>query len=82
MGIHLLEGSRGRECTSHDVVQNAFASIAKNVGFHIFHEQMHVLLMFSPLLQSSQQQVDIVLSTNGVRTMVDVVSLLIPLKKI
>ncbi len=81
MGIHLLEGSCGRECTSHDVVQNTFASIAKNVGFHIFHEQMHVLLMFSPLLQSSQQ-VDIVLSTNGVCTMVDVVSLLISLKKI
>jgi hypothetical protein len=29
--------------------------------------------MFSPLLQSSQQEVDIVLSKNGVCTMVDLV---------
>jgi hypothetical protein len=47
--------------------------LPKMLGFVIFHKQTHVLFMFSPLLQSSQQQVDIVLSKNGVRTMVDVV---------
>jgi hypothetical protein len=73
MGIHLLEGSCGRKCTTSHDVQNTFASISKNVGFHIFHEQTHVLLMFSSLLQSSHEQVDIVISTNGVSTMVDVV---------
>jgi hypothetical protein len=73
MGIHLLEGSRTRKCTTSHDVQNTFASISKNVGFHIFHEQSHVLLMFSPLLQSSQQQVDVVLTTNEVNTMVEVV---------
>ncbi len=42
MGIHLLEGSRRRKCTTSHDVQNTFASISKNVGFHIFHEQSHV----------------------------------------
>jgi hypothetical protein len=54
------------------LLQTPLLPLPKNMGFHIFHEETHVLFMFSPLLQSSQQ-VDIVLSTNGVRTMVDVV---------
>jgi hypothetical protein len=34
-----MQCSRGRECaTFHDVVQNVFASIAKDAQFHVYHE--------------------------------------------
>jgi hypothetical protein len=29
--------------TTHDAIQDYFASIAKVVGFHVLHEQIHVL---------------------------------------
>jgi hypothetical protein len=41
------------------------------VGFYVSCEQIHVLL--SPSLQSIRQWVDIVLSTNGIHILVDVV---------
>jgi hypothetical protein len=41
---HLLICSHGGEwIASHDVVQNAFVSIAKDIRFHVSHEQTHVL---------------------------------------
>jgi hypothetical protein len=33
----------GGENISHDVVQDVFASIMKDVKFHILHEQTHIL---------------------------------------
>ncbi len=41
---HLLLCSHGGEwIASHDLVQNAFVSIAKDIRFHVSHEQTHVL---------------------------------------
>jgi len=33
----------GGQMASHDVVQDAFTSIMRDVGFHVSHEQTHVL---------------------------------------
>ncbi len=41
------------------------------MGFHVSQEQTYVL--FPLALQSSRHQVDIVLSVDGVRTLIDVV---------
>ncbi len=49
MGVHLLQCSHGNECTTfHDVVQNTFISIVKNVKFCIFREYTHVFPIHSP----------------------------------
>jgi hypothetical protein len=43
--IHLFYCAHGGErIASHDFVQDAFASNMKDVGFHIFCEQTHILL--------------------------------------
>jgi hypothetical protein len=44
MGIHLFQRSFRRECNaSHDIIWDAFVSIIKDVGFHVFCERTHVL---------------------------------------
>jgi len=66
--IHLFHCVHGGECiTTHDVVQDSFISIAKDVGFHVLHEQTHVLSM--SFLQSSRQQMDIILIIDGICTL-------------
>jgi hypothetical protein len=53
MGIHFLHCAQGGErMVSHDIVQDAFASmrdafasIAKDMGFHVLHKQTHILLL-------------------------------------
>jgi hypothetical protein len=56
---------------THNVVQNVFAFIAKDVGFHILHEQTHVLL--SPPLQYLCWSVDIMLNLSGVHLLVNLI---------
>jgi len=34
----------GEQSTSYDAIQDAFASIIIDVGFHVSHEQIHVFL--------------------------------------
>jgi hypothetical protein len=52
IGIDLLSCAHaGEPTTTHDAVGDFFASIAKDVMFHVLHEQTHVLSMSS--LQSS-----------------------------
>jgi hypothetical protein len=53
------------------MVQNAFVSIAKDMGFHVSHEQTHVLP--PPSLQSFCEWVDIMLSIDGIHTLANVV---------
>jgi len=54
MGIHLLCCACGRErTTSHDIMQDAFASITTNASFHVAHQQNHVPL--PPTFHSSCQ---------------------------
>jgi hypothetical protein len=43
MGIHLLRCIHsGEKIASHDVVQDVFAFIAKDVKFHVLQKQTHV----------------------------------------
>jgi hypothetical protein len=58
VGTHFFCCSQSVEWTpSHIVVWNAFACIAKSVGFYVLHEQTYVLLL--PSLQSFHWWVDI-----------------------
>jgi hypothetical protein len=59
MGIRLFHYIHGGEkIASHDVVQDAFMSIVKDMTFHVLREQTHI---FSPpSLQSSCRCVDII----------------------
>ncbi len=46
IGIHLLCCVHGGKWTAtHYVVKNSLVSIARDVGFHVLHEQTHNLLM-------------------------------------
>jgi len=72
MCIHLLYYVQGNEhMGTHDVVCNTFATIARDVGFHVGWKQLHVLP--STTFNSSCQQVDIVLTKDGIRTLVNIV---------
>ncbi len=55
----------------HDAIWDAFASIIRGVGFHVSWEQTHILP--PPFLQSSLRWVNIVLSIDGIHTLVNVV---------
>jgi len=44
MGIHLLCCAHGNECMgTHDAIHNTFATIARDVGFHMGQAQLHAL---------------------------------------
>jgi hypothetical protein len=46
IGIHFFHCTHGGErMVSHDVVWDAFASIARDLGFHVLHEQTHIFLL-------------------------------------
>jgi hypothetical protein len=71
IGIHLFRCVHwGKHTATHDAIQDFSTSIARDVGFHVLHKQTHVLPM--PSLQLSQWQVDIVFTTNGIHTLVNV----------
>jgi hypothetical protein len=61
----------GEWTTFDDKVQNVFVSIARNMRFHVSCDQTHVLS--PPFLQSSHEQVDILLSIDGICTLAYVV---------
>ncbi len=70
--IHLLCCAHERKHTiTHYVIWDFFASIAMDVGFHVLHKQIHILL--APSFWSSWQQMDIVLITNGICTLANVI---------
>jgi hypothetical protein len=72
MGIHLLRCVHGNEhIRTHDVVHNTFATIVWDVGFHMGQKQLYVFL--SNTFNSSRQQINIVLTQNGIHTFVDIV---------
>jgi len=72
MGIHLLCCAHGNERTwIHDAICDTFAAIVQDVNCHMGWKQLHVLL--SNTFNSPCQQVDIVLTKDGIRILVDVV---------
>jgi hypothetical protein len=72
MGIDLLHCVHGNERTrTRDVIRNTFATIAWDVGFHLRWEQLHALPSIT--FNSFCQQVDIVLTKNGICSLTNVV---------
>jgi hypothetical protein len=72
MGIHLLCCAYGNERTrTHDAICDTFDAITWNVGFHMGWKQLHVLS--SNTFNSSRRQIDIVLTKDGIHTLVDVI---------
>jgi hypothetical protein len=67
MCIHLLYYVHDNEhMGTHDVLCNTFTTIARDVGFHMGREQLH--LLSSTTFNSSCRQVDMVLTKDGIRT--------------
>jgi len=56
--------SWGQHTTKHDVVQDSFVSITRDAKFHVFP---------MPSFQTSWQQMDIVLTVDGIPILADVV---------
>jgi hypothetical protein len=72
VGIHFLHCVHGKERTwIHDAVHDAFITIAWNVGFHMWSKQLHALP--STIINSTCQQVNIVLTKDDIHTLVDIV---------
>jgi hypothetical protein len=72
MGIHLLCCVHDNKCIgTHDVICNTFATIARDVGFHVGRKQLHVLP--SNTINSSHRQVNIMFTKDDIHTLVDVV---------
>jgi hypothetical protein len=70
--IHFLHCAHGNEhIGTHDVICNIFATIVWNVGFHMGCEQLHEL--FSNMFNSSYWRIDIVLTEDGICTLVNIV---------
>jgi hypothetical protein len=55
---------------THDVICKTFVAIECDVGFHVGWKQLHVLPLIT--FNFSHRQVDIVLTKDGIRTLVDV----------
>jgi hypothetical protein len=72
MGIHFLHYVHGnKRIGTHDTIHNTFVAIEWDVDFHMGWEQLHVLP--SNMFNSSRWWVDIVLTKDGIRTLVNIV---------
>ncbi len=71
MGIHLLHYAHGNEHTRTYVVRNTFAAIMRNAGFHMGWKQLHAF--FTTTHNSFCQQIDIVVTKDGIHTLTNVV---------
>jgi hypothetical protein len=70
--IHLLCYVHANECIgTHDVVHDTSVAIAQDVGFHVGWEQLHVLP--SNMFNFFRQWINIVLTKDGICTLVDIV---------
>jgi hypothetical protein len=56
---------------THDAIHDTFAAITWNVDFHVKQEQLHMFP--STTFHSSHRWVDIVLTKDGIRILIDVV---------
>ncbi len=72
MGIHLLRCAHGnKHIRTHDAIRNTFVAIAWNVSFHVGWKQLHGLP--STTFNSSCWQVNIMLTKDGIGTLIDIV---------
>jgi hypothetical protein len=73
MGIHLLCCGHGIEHTwIHDAICDTFATIVQDVDFHVGREQL-TICVFSNTFNFFRWQVNIVLTKDGICTLVDVI---------
>jgi len=72
MGIHLLHCVHGNKHTgTHDAIRNTFVAITRDVGFHMGQKQLHVLP--STTFNTSCQQINIMLTKDGIHTLANVI---------
>jgi hypothetical protein len=72
MGIHLLRYVHGNKLIRiDDAIHDIFVTIAQHVGLHMWWKQLHVFP--STTFNSSHQQIDIVLTRDGIHILTDVV---------
>jgi len=72
MGIQFLHCVHGNErIGTHDVIRNTFDAIARDASFHVGQAQLHALP--STTFNSFHQQINIMLTKNGIRTLTDIV---------
>jgi hypothetical protein len=72
MGIHLLRCVHdNKRIGTHDAIHDTFATITRNASFHMGREQLHVLS--STTFNSSRRQINIVLTKDGIHTLVNIV---------
>ncbi len=72
MGIHLLSCAQNNEhIKTHDIICDTFPTIAQDVGFHMGWKQLHVFPLIT--FNSFCWQVDMVLTEDGICTLVNVV---------
>jgi hypothetical protein len=71
MDIHLLCYTHGNKCTrTHDAIHDTFVAIVQDVGFHVGQKQLYVFP--STMFNSFHQQINIVITKNGIRTLIDI----------
>jgi hypothetical protein len=71
MDIHLLCCTHGSNCTkTHDAIHDTFIAITQDVGFHVGQKQLCVFP--STMFHSFPQRINIVLTKNGICTLVDI----------
>jgi hypothetical protein len=72
MGIHLLHYVHGNDHTwIYDLICDFFVVIAWDAGFHVGWKQLHALL--SNMFNSSHRWVNIVLTKDGIHTLINIV---------
>ncbi len=72
MGIHFLHCAHSnKHIGTHDAICDTFVVIARNVDFHMGWEKLHALL--SIMFNSFCRRINIVLTKNGICTLIDIV---------
>ncbi len=72
MGIYLLRCAHDNEhIGTHDAIHDPFATIMRDANFHVGQKQLHTFP--STTFNSFHQQINIVLTKNGIRTLTNVV---------
>jgi hypothetical protein len=71
-GYHLLHCAHGNKCTrTYDAIHNTFVAITRDVNFHVGQKQLHAFPSIT--FNSFRQQINIVLTKDGIRNLVNVI---------
>jgi hypothetical protein len=71
-GYHLLHCAHGNKCTgTYDAIHNTFVAITRDVNFHVGQKQLHAFPSIT--FNSFRQQINIVLTKDGIRNLANVI---------